>query len=68
MKIKLIITLIWFTLIALILMIGLNSCDTATISNEIRVIDGCEYIVTGNYNGNGLTHKGNCKNKIHIYR
>lgn len=32
------------------------------------LIDSCEYIVLspGSY-GQSLSHKGNCKNKIHIY-
>lgn len=29
---------------------------------RVRVIDGCEYIVTINAYGSELTHKGNCKN------
>ena len=35
---------------------------------SIVVIDSCEYLVTQYYNTNAsLCHKGNCKNKIHIY-
>jgi hypothetical protein len=58
------IALIWLTCIGLIAMV-LFSCSTATISDETQNIEGCEYIVTKNSYGNGLTHKGNCKNPIH---
>ena len=43
----------------------ISSCDTARTSDEVQIIEGCEYIVTRNSYGNGLTHKGNCKNEIH---
>lgn len=43
----------------------LFSCNTATTATESQNIEGCEYIVTKNSYGNGLTHKGNCKNTIH---
>ena len=33
----------------------------------IVTIEGCEYIVNQNSYGEILTHKGNCKNPIHIY-
>lgn len=29
-------------------------------------VDGCQYIFAKEGTGGGLTHKGNCKNKIHI--
>jgi hypothetical protein len=49
----------------IILAIGFASC---TSSND-KVIDGCQYIETVSYTGNGpvtsLTHKGNCNNPIH---
>jgi len=53
--------------IILIFAILIASCkERATV-----VIDGCEYIETENFNGEGvntsLTHKGNCKNPIHHY-
>ena len=41
------------------------SCNTARTSNENQNIEGCQYIVTKNSYGNGLTHKGNCNNPIH---
>ncbi len=31
-------------------------------------IDGCEYIRTEVYGGHSYTHKGNCKNHIHMYQ
>lgn len=38
---------------------------------QIVVIDGCEYIESDQGFGNtriySLTHKGNCKNSIHVY-
>lgn len=54
-------------LILLTFMISI-SCST----RHIEIIDGCEYIVTINNTGNGisqsLTHKGNCKNPMHIIK
>ena len=40
---------------------------------EIITLDGCEYLIykktKGNNQGFGfMSHKGNCKNPIHIYR
>jgi len=36
---------------------------------EIRVIDGCEYLVNRSFHGDIVcTHKGNCTNKIHYYK
>jgi hypothetical protein len=36
---------------------------------DVVTIDGCQYIKTTSFNGNGatesLTHKGNCTNPIH---
>lgn len=32
---------------------------------KIVVIEGCEYFVCNNWQGNILCHKGNCKNPIH---
>lgn len=32
---------------------------------KITVIEGCEYFVCNNWEGNILCHKGNCKNLIH---
>lgn len=35
---------------------------------EAVEIEGCEYIINQTpYGTSVLTHKGNCKNKIHIY-
>ena len=35
---------------------------------EVVTIDGCEYFKFQNYEGYvSYSHKGNCKNKIHIY-
>ena len=53
-----------FTYILLVVF-TVSSCNTADISYEVQTIEGCEYIVTKNSYGNGLTHKGNCKNEIH---
>ena len=43
--------------------------NSGVVDYSIIVIDGCEYIFGRDYGGyNGgyfLTHKGNCKNKIH---
>jgi hypothetical protein len=52
-------------IIVLICVSFLVSCQKATNSDELQIIDGCEYIVTRNGQGNGLTHKGNCNNPIH---
>lgn len=66
-------------LIISVLVMALSGCDnkaipindkgdtikeSAFIGYRIEAIDGCEYI---KFNGRSLTHKGNCKNKIHIY-
>lgn len=32
---------------------------------KIVEIEGCEYFMCTNYEGNVLSHKGNCKNPIH---
>jgi hypothetical protein len=48
-------------------LVTMFSCEKSQISDEVQIIDECEYIVFKNSRGNGLTHKGNCKNKIHIY-
>jgi hypothetical protein len=34
---------------------------------EIYILDGCEYIVVGVGNTNWGSHKGDCKNPIHIH-
>lgn len=49
----------------LLVVFTVSSCNKASISDEVQTIEGCEYIVTKNSYGNGLTHKGNCKNEIH---
>jgi hypothetical protein len=53
----------------LILMVAtiIISCAPTT---KVEVIDGCQYLVTSSYNGNGgyienKCHKGNCTNPIH---
>lgn len=40
--------------------------DTISSYDYVGVveIDGCQYLI---YNYKGIAHKGNCKNKIHIY-
>lgn len=44
-----------------------SSCSTrASLSQEVQVIDGCEYIVSLNSCGNIMSHKGNCNNQIHV--
>lgn len=35
---------------------------------DIVVIEKCEYIYSPNAYGKTMTHKGNCKNPIHIYK
>jgi hypothetical protein len=37
-------------------------------NTSVVVIDGCEYLRFPLYYHDGLTHKGNCKNPIHLYR
>ena len=37
----------------------------ASVPLKIVVIEGCEYFVCNNWDGNILCHKGNCKNQIH---
>lgn len=61
--------------IVILLLIGLFSCNDAPhekpikqdkgfpITYSIYTLDGCEYISASRK----LTHKGNCKNKIHCY-
>lgn len=50
-----------------------NSIHNVTVGDvEIIIIDGCEYIIYKERNGNNqgygyMAHKGNCKNPIHIY-
>jgi len=52
--------------IGMLLVVGIiSSCNTASISDDVQVIEGCEYIVSRNGQGNVLSHKGNCKNEIH---
>lgn len=34
-------------------------------NNNIKVIDGCQYIQSYNGHGWSLVHKGNCTNAIH---
>jgi hypothetical protein len=50
----------------LIFILLLTSC----VDRSIKTIDGCDYIETVSYTGEGpvssLTHKGNCRNPIHI--
>lgn len=40
---------------------------TTSESMDLKVveIEGCEYFMCINYEGNVLAHKGNCKNPIH---
>ena len=33
---------------------------------EIYILDGCEYILVGGGNGRWGSHKGDCKNPIHL--
>jgi hypothetical protein len=49
----------------ILLAMALSSCYKATVVEEVQIIEGCEYLVSRNAHGNGLTHKGNCKNIIH---
>jgi hypothetical protein len=35
--------------------------------NEV-MYDGCEYIYINGHNRFGITHKGNCKSKVHYKR
>ena len=46
--------------------------EAPTLAYTIKIIDGCEYIETqrGGYSSGvySLTHKGNCKNVIHILK
>jgi hypothetical protein len=53
--------------ICILLLAGsISSCETEKVLyQEIRIIDGCEYIVMNNAYGDSMTHKGDCKNKIH---
>ena len=38
------------------------------VDYDIYIIDGCEYVVVGVGYGQTMSHKGNCKNKIHEYK
>ena len=53
------------SVIVLIFIIFLSSCS----QNRIETIDGCQYIETTSFTGEGpvssLTHSGTCNNKIH---
>jgi hypothetical protein len=35
---------------------------------KIVIIDGCQYILMATSDPNVVTHKGDCTNRIHIYR
>jgi hypothetical protein len=41
----------------------LHNTDNLQSQTKTEVVDGCEYLV----NSSGFTHKGNCKNPIHVY-
>ena len=53
------------SVIVLIFIIFFSSCS----QNSIKTIDGCQYIETTSFTGEGpvssLTHSGTCNNKIH---
>lgn len=64
--------------ISVLITLTLTSCTSNQVKPsslkekyKIVIIDGCEYIMyseSHGYQGYGyLTHKGNCKNPIHIY-
>ena len=67
-------------ILAIILVAFLCGCDDSvqpmtltqdSDGREIKVvtIEGCEYFKLYTYGGNYVyTHKGNCKNPIHIYK
>lgn len=64
----------WFTIFVLstcsLTLIVILVCKPIGDKNEdftIVTIDQCEYIKTHVYSGEVYTHKGNCKNPIHIY-
>lgn len=71
MKVKAV--LIYFTALLSLGMLTLTiGCeDTVSFSLNpkcVEVIEGCEYFVYMTNNGSPMyTHKGNCKNSIHIY-
>lgn len=56
---------ITLSVILLIFIIFFSSCS----QNRIETIDGCQYIETTSFTGDGpvssLTHSGTCNNKIH---
>ena len=33
----------------------------------IKVVDGCEYLVSGSYEHEMMTHKSNCTNRLHSW-
>lgn len=37
-------------------------------SNNITVVEGCEYFVVDAYASKTYVHKGNCKNPIHYHK
>lgn len=52
----------------------LTGCEDNNITRQREVnslcvvnLEGCEYIVSPNGHGSLYSHKGNCKNPIHVY-
>ena len=39
--------------------------QSESMALKVVEIEGCEYFMCANYEGNVLSHKGNCKNPIH---
>ena len=55
------------------LLMVLVGCEQSAVEEarniQVVEIDGCEYIACRTYmNRMVFTHKGNCKNSIHIYK
>lgn len=49
--------------------ISLKDAQADYLSKDytVREIEGCEYIFCGANNQTVMSHKGNCRNPIHIY-
>lgn len=56
----------------IILILALTFTLFSCTDRQEVVIDGCQYIETTSFNGDGgvtsLTHKGNCNNPIHLIK
>lgn len=57
----------FIVIIVVIIICGALGTNYTKDGAMIRVIDGCEYIVSGLSQTTTLTHKANCTNHIHSW-